>query len=446
MRICFDFDGVIHSFVSPWLGDAVIPDPPVAGCRETLALIKNIGAAIVVHSHRCRSLAGREAIAAYMGRHQMIVDEIVEHKPVADLYVDDRAVPFQGGWQEILAAIYQAKSRASMMTATPSELIQLHLHARDGQEGFTCDWPAILRNCRENQLNRVALTNLGSLHGLAEFYREALDCGMTPIIGCEFFITENRFQRISFQLEKKVHQLVLLAQSLEGVANLLRLDFQCHIEGYFHVPRIDLDLLACHSDGLVCLSGCSAGLIPDLLRQGEIDQARWSAQRLQEIFAGRFFSELLEGSRLEQKMINAGLVGIANELGIPMLACDSHHPLVGEVAEFFVVENAASTGQADQCSPEAQIQVKISRQMREVGGYCSPDFAVGANSFDDLGRYDLSPEDFSEWLATHRQAIAAREHCFATTKPLAPLTPEKVRELNELFAKELAEEQTTEEE
>lgn len=105
MKICFDFDGVIHSFTSPWRGDEIILDAPVYGCRDALAIIKRKRCSILVHSVRCRSGRGRKAIAEYMEKHHLVYDEITEHKPVADLYVDDMAFLFTGVWDDVLKVV-----------------------------------------------------------------------------------------------------------------------------------------------------------------------------------------------------------------------------------------------------------------------------------------------------------------------------------------------------
>ena len=105
MRICLDFDGVIHSFTSQWINEDVIPDKPITGCREALASIKAMGAQIYIHSTRCHCQIGRKAIANYMTKHHLAFDAIVEHKPIADLYIDDRAILFSGDWHKVMAAI-----------------------------------------------------------------------------------------------------------------------------------------------------------------------------------------------------------------------------------------------------------------------------------------------------------------------------------------------------
>lgn len=103
--ICLDFDGVLHAYTSGWCGAEIIPDPPIHGTREAVAALRK-QFRVVVHSPRCRTAAGRAALAAWLARHGIEVDEICEHKPPAHVYVDDRAVPFRGNWDDAIAAIH----------------------------------------------------------------------------------------------------------------------------------------------------------------------------------------------------------------------------------------------------------------------------------------------------------------------------------------------------
>lgn len=104
--ICLDFDGVIHSYRSPWAGEDVIPNPPILGSSESIARLRK-HFRVVVHSVRCASEAGRAAIQRWLDQHGIEVDEICEHKPAAHIYVDDRGVPFHGDWNQTIAAIHE---------------------------------------------------------------------------------------------------------------------------------------------------------------------------------------------------------------------------------------------------------------------------------------------------------------------------------------------------
>ena len=104
--VCLDFDGVLHSYRSGWKGETVIPDEPIHGTREAVARLRQ-KYRVVVHSTRCRTPEGRNAVAAWLRRHDITVDEVCEHKPPAHVYVDDRAVPFRGDWEDVVREIRQ---------------------------------------------------------------------------------------------------------------------------------------------------------------------------------------------------------------------------------------------------------------------------------------------------------------------------------------------------
>jgi hypothetical protein len=104
--VCLDFDGVLHSYRSGWRGAENIPDPPIHGTREAVARLRE-RYRVVVYSARCATEAGRQAVASWLLKHEIAVDEVCEHKPPALVYVDDRAIPFKGDWDQVLAEIRQ---------------------------------------------------------------------------------------------------------------------------------------------------------------------------------------------------------------------------------------------------------------------------------------------------------------------------------------------------
>ncbi|MBY0526931.1 MAG: hypothetical protein K2R98_26290 [Gemmataceae bacterium] len=104
--VCLDFDGVLHSYLSGWRGAEVIPDPPIHGTRDAVVRLRQ-QYRVVVYSSRCSTLEGRRAIELWLRKHDIQVDEVCEHKPPALVYVDDRAIPFRGDWEQVVAEIRQ---------------------------------------------------------------------------------------------------------------------------------------------------------------------------------------------------------------------------------------------------------------------------------------------------------------------------------------------------
>lgn len=104
--ICLDFDGVLHSYRSGWRGEEIIPDPPIHGTKEAVARLR-LQYRVVVYSARCRTPEGRRAVERWLCKHEIEVDEVCDHKPPALVYVDDRAVPFRGDWDQVMADIRQ---------------------------------------------------------------------------------------------------------------------------------------------------------------------------------------------------------------------------------------------------------------------------------------------------------------------------------------------------
>jgi hypothetical protein len=102
--VCLDFDGVLHSYRSGWCGAEIIPDPPIHATREAVARLRQ-HYRVVVHSARCHTDAGRQAVKSWLQKHDIQVDEVCEHKPPALVYVDDRAIRFRGNWDDMLTEI-----------------------------------------------------------------------------------------------------------------------------------------------------------------------------------------------------------------------------------------------------------------------------------------------------------------------------------------------------
>lgn len=140
---------------------------------------------------------------------------------------------------------------------------------------------------KKHGMDALAITDHGVMYGALDFYEAAKKEGVKPIIGCEVYVAPgSRFEKTS--LSREYAHLVLLCKDMAGYKNLMKLVSAGSLEGFYYKPRIDYELLAAHSEGLVCLSACLAGDVQRLLMQNDYQGAKRMAQRLKDMFGGIF--------------------------------------------------------------------------------------------------------------------------------------------------------------
>ncbi|MEO6834304.1 MAG: DNA polymerase III subunit alpha, partial [Candidatus Tumulicola sp.] len=205
-----------------------------------------------------------------------------------------------------------------------NQFVHLHVHSEYSLLDGACRVDQLCRRAAENGGPGVALTDHGVMYGAMEFYYAARDVRLTPIIGCEAYVApRGRFDRT---VREEAH-VTLLAADLVGYRNLTALVSKGFLEGYYYKPRIDLDLLAQHHDGLIVLSGCMSGLVAAPLLKNDYATALKNAKTYVEIFGDRFYIEVMRHGMPEEDVINTGLVRVARELGVPIVATNDSHYL-----------------------------------------------------------------------------------------------------------------------
>jgi len=202
-------------------------------------------------------------------------------------------------------------------------------------------------------MDSVALTDHGVLYGAVEFFKKAIARGIKPIIGCEMYSALERMDQKRPNIDDKRYHLVLLVKNEEGYKNLVQLITKAHLEGFYYKPRIDDELLAKHSAGLIGLSACLQGKIPRLILANRLEDAKKQALKYQEIFGkDSFYLEIQSHPRLpEQKKVNDVLINFSKELGVPLVATNDSHYLKPEDAETQDILMLINTG-ADKDDPE----------------------------------------------------------------------------------------------
>ncbi len=217
-----------------------------------------------------------------------------------------------------------------------SDFVHLHLHSEYSLLDGACRIEEIPLRARECGHTAVALTDHGNMYGAVAFYRACRENGIKPIIGCEVYVSGgSRFERsVSADSSKSAYHLVLLCENEIGYRNLISLVSRAYTEGFYSKPRIDLELLSRHSEGLIALSGCLAGRIPDLLSRGEYDKAKEYAKTLSDIFGeDRFYIELQNHGLNDQIQLLPSLVRLAEDCGLPLVATNDCHYLRRENAQ-----------------------------------------------------------------------------------------------------------------
>ncbi|MEA2498372.1 MAG: polymerase subunit alpha, partial [Actinomycetota bacterium] len=173
-----------------------------------------------------------------------------------------------------------------------------------------------------------AITDHGVMYGALEFYKTGNKAGVKPIIGMEgYLFGGSRRERPSSQREatERIFHLTLLAMNDAGYKNLVKISSDAWLEGFYHKPRTDHEVLAQHSDGLICLSGCLSAEIPKLIVAGDLEGARRKVAQYREVFGDRFYLELQDHGIPVQAPLNDELVRIGKEMGITWVATNDSH-------------------------------------------------------------------------------------------------------------------------
>jgi DNA polymerase-3 subunit alpha len=204
--------------------------------------------------------------------------------------------------------------------------VHLHLHTEYSLLDGSIRMKELMKKAAEFEMPAVAITDHGNLFGVIEFYQEAQRAGVKPIIGCEVYVAPRSHKDRPPSRRDSAYHFTLLAKNEMGYRNLVKLVTTAHLDGFYYAPRIDKELLATHSAGLIGLSGCLAGEINSAIQANNIDKAKHSAAEYRDILgAENFFLELHDHGMDEQKKCNIELVQMASDLGVGLVAANDVH-------------------------------------------------------------------------------------------------------------------------
>jgi len=205
------------------------------------------------------------------------------------------------------------------------EFVHLHLHT----EYSLLDGAASISRLADKAIaegqDAIAITDHGVMYGAVEFYDALKKKGIKPIIGCEVYVAaESRFIKDG-KMHSSGNHLVLLCKNEVGYKNLCYMVSESYINGFYMKPRIDMELLCKHSEGLVALSACIAGKIPQLILSGNMQEAENCALEMKRIFGDDFYLEIQDHGLDDERRVAYGIRLISNKHGIPMVATNDVH-------------------------------------------------------------------------------------------------------------------------
>ncbi|OHB28576.1 MAG: DNA polymerase III subunit alpha [Desulfuromonadaceae bacterium GWC2_58_13] len=228
-----------------------------------------------------------------------------------------------------------------------ANFVHLHLHSQYSLLDGAIKIPDLIYRVKEYKMPAVAVTDHGNMFGAIEFYTKAMSAGIKPIIGCEIYVAPgSRFDKTNARGSSEAsYHFVLLCKNLIGYRNLCHLVSAGYREGFYYRPRVDWELLRQHNQGLIAMTACLGGEIPVMLGSGRMEEAIKRTREMSEIFDNnRLYLELQENFIPEQDPVNRGLIEIANELHLPLVATNDCHYLTRESAYAHEVLLCIQTG------------------------------------------------------------------------------------------------------
>lgn len=281
----------------------------------------------------------------------------------------------------------------------------LHLHTEFSLLDGACRISRLASAAKQKGQTSLAITDHGVMYGVIDFYRACKKEGIKPVIGCEVYVApKSRFDKTASY--EKYYHMVLLCENNTGYQNLIKLVSLGFTEGFYSKPRVDDELLQKYHEGLICLSACLAGEIPQNLLDGNYESARKKAEYYRDMFGqNNFFIELQDHGIEEQKRIIPSLIKISEEIGVGLVATNDCHYIEKEDSKIQSILLCIQTNHTINDSDRMEFQtdefyLKTEDEMRQIFSFvpqaidntaliaerCNVDFEFGVRK---LPRFDV---------------------------------------------------------
>jgi len=213
------------------------------------------------------------------------------------------------------------------------EFTHLHCHTEYSLLDGLARVDPLMDAAQKQGATSLALTDHGVMFGAIEFYKAAKDRGIKPIVGCEVYVAPRGMALREGKQDASGYHFVLLAENERGYQNLLHLTSEAQLRGYYYKPRVDRELLAAHSDGLIALSACLSSEVARHIVREDLEAAEKAAKWYAEVFENRFYLEVQDHGLAEQQTVNRHIVAMSKRLGLPLVVTNDVHYIAKEHAK-----------------------------------------------------------------------------------------------------------------
>lgn len=252
----------------------------------------------------------------------------------------------------------------------------LHVHTEYSLLDGMTTIDELIKKCKEDNMEAVAITDHGNIFGAIELYKKAKKAGLKPLIGCELYLAERSRRDKDPQKDKKQSHLVVFCKNEVGYKNLCALITKSYTEGFYYKPRVDYEILKKHGEGLVCLTACIQGDIPKFLLEEKTDEAEKKLNELIDIFGKEnVFLEIQDQGLNDEKKIHEPLMALSKKSGVLLVATNDIHYAEKTDAEahdalLCIQTNAKISEDKRMKFPNNEFYFKTEKQMREIFSFC----------------------------------------------------------------------------
>ncbi len=294
-----------------------------------------------------------------------------------------------------------------------TDFVHLHVHTEYSLLDGACRIKDLVKAAKAKGQTALSITDHGVMYGAVDFYKAAKAEGIKPIIGCEVYVApRTRFDKIK-EYDGEYRHLVLLCKNMVGYRNLIAMVSKGFTEGFYSKPRIDEDLLAEHTEGLIALSACLSGEIPKCLLKNDYDKAKQTALKYNSMFGqGNYYLEMQDHGLDEEQRVNPQLIRLSKETGIPLVATNDVHYIEKqdhEVQKILICIGTGKTVNEDNTLefPTKEFYLKTGDEMAElfpetaiqnttaIADMCNLEFEFGNTK---LPFYDIGDKEHFEYL------------------------------------------------